>query len=128
MGHIWLVPTPRFERSDSIKFLVRNPILDIGCTIYLFIPKIWWKFFRLHHTSCHLLECSILRLSNTILMRCVTNRMLHLDTFIFTIIDEIILDILTTIIISKDPDFPPRLVLNQGSKDLEEVKNFRLVF
>ena len=49
--------------------------------------------------------------------------MLHMDTCIFTIMDEIRLDILSTIVISEDLEFPPRLVLNQGSKDLEEVKN-----
>ena len=53
--------------------------------------------------------------------------MLHLDTYIFTIIDELRLEIITTLIISKDLESPPILVLNEGSKDLEEVKNFRLV-
>ena len=51
--------------------------------------------------------------------------MSHMDTCIFIIMDEIILDILSTI--SDDLEFPPRLVLNQGLKVLEEVKNFRLV-
>ena len=41
--------------------------------------------------------------------------------------DELRLNILTTIFRYEDLEFPPRLVLNQGSKDLEEVKNFRLV-
>ena len=41
--------------------------------------------------------------------------------------DELRLDILTTIVISKDIESPPRLVLNQGLKDLEEVKKFILV-
>ena len=54
--------------------------------------------------------------------------MLHLDTYIFAILDEIRLDILTTIFRSKDLDFPPRLVLNQGLENLEVVKNFRLDF
>ena len=53
--------------------------------------------------------------------------MMHLYTYIFTIMDEIILEILTTIIIFEDIEFPPRLVLNQGSKDFEEVKNFKLM-
>ena len=53
--------------------------------------------------------------------------MLHLDTYIFSILDEIKLDILTTIFIYEDIESPPRLVLNQGSKALEEVENFRLV-
>ena len=53
--------------------------------------------------------------------------MLHMDTYIFIIMDEIRLDIITTIIRSEDLEFPPILVLNQGSKDLEEVKNFRLM-
>ena len=41
--------------------------------------------------------------------------------------NEIILDMLTTIIISEDLEFPSILVLNQGFENLEEVKNFRLV-
>ena len=53
--------------------------------------------------------------------------MLHLDTCIFAILDELILDILTTIIRSEYLKFLPRLVLNQGSKYLEEAKNSRLV-
>ena len=53
--------------------------------------------------------------------------MLHLDTCIFTIMDELKLDILSSIIIYEDLDFPPKLVLNQGSKDLEKVKNFILM-
>ena len=53
--------------------------------------------------------------------------MLHMDTHIFTIMDEIILETLTSIIIFEDIEFPPRLVLNQGSKDLKEVKNFILM-
>ena len=53
--------------------------------------------------------------------------MLYLDTYIFTIMDEIKLGILTTIVISEDIEFPPRLVLNQVSKDFEKVKNFRLM-
>ena len=36
--------------------------------------------------------------------------------------------ILTTIFISEDLEFPPRLVFNQSLKDFEEAKNFRLVF
>ena len=128
MGYILFVPTPSFKRSDSIKLLVRHPILDIGWTVYCFIPKIWWQIFKLHHTSFHLLECSILPLRNTILLRCVGNRWLHLDSCIFMIMDEMSLDILTTNIYSEDLEFPPRLVLNQGFKILEEVKNFRLDF
>ena len=53
--------------------------------------------------------------------------MMHLDTFIFTIMDEIRLDILSTIFIAEYLEFPPRPILNQGSKDLEEVNKFRLV-
>ena len=53
--------------------------------------------------------------------------MLHMDTWIFTIMDEIRLDILIAIIRSEDLEFTPRLVLNQGSKYLEEVKKFRLM-
>ena len=60
-------------------------------------------------------------------MWCVRNRMLHLDTCIFEILDEIKLDIVTTIVRFEYLESPPRLVLNQGSKDLEEVKNFRLM-
>ena len=127
MGHIWIVPTPSFERSNTIKLLMWNPILDIGYTFYSFKPKLWWKILSLHHISCHLLQWSVLSLEYTILLWCVRNIMLNLDTYIFTILDEIRLDILTTIFRSKDLDFPPRLVLNQGSKDVEEVQNFRLV-
>ena len=42
-------------------------------------------------------------------------------------IDEIRLDILSNIVISEDLEFPPILVFNQGYKDFEEVKNFRLM-
>ena len=52
---------------------------------------------------------------------------MHLDTCIFAILDELRIYILTTIVISEDLEFPPRLVFNQGSKDFEEVKNFRLM-
>ena len=128
MRHIRLVSTPIFERSDSIKMLVRHPILDVGLIMYSFNQKFWWQSLRLHHTSYHVLETSILPLSNTILLRSVGNGVFHLDTCIFTILNKIILDIITTIIRSEDLEFPPRLVLNQGSKDLEEIKNFRLVF
>ena len=128
MRHIRLVSTPRFERSTSIKFLVRHPILDIGCTFNSFISKLWWQSIRLHHTSSHLLEASILPLNNTSLLSCVRNRVLHLDTCIFTIFNEIKLYIFTTIIISKDIDFPPRLVLNQGLENLQVLRNFRLEF
>ena len=41
--------------------------------------------------------------------------------------DELRLDILTTIFRSEDLESLPKLFLNQGSKDLEEVKNFRLM-
>ena len=54
--------------------------------------------------------------------------MLHLDTYIFTMLNELILDIFTTIIRYEDLEFPSRLVLNQGFENLEEVNNFRLVF
>ena len=104
MGHIWLVPTPSFERSHSIKMIMWHSILDIGCRVYSLSPKLWWKYWM-----------------------CIRNRMLHLDTCIFAILDELRLDILTTIFIYEDLESPPRLVLNQGSKDLEEVKNFKLV-
>ena len=49
--------------------------------------------------------------------------MLHMNTYIFTILNEIILYILTTIFISKDLEFPPRMVFNQSLKDFEEAKN-----
>ena len=128
MRHIWLVSTRRFERSNSIKFLLRHPILDVGCTFNRFIPKIWWQSLKLQHTSSHLLETSILPLSHTILLRCAGNRVLHMDTYIFTIINEIILEIFSSIVIYKDLEFSPRLVLNQGLEKLEVVKNFRLEF
>src|SRR5713226_2948524 len=54
--------------------------------------------------------------------------MLHLNTCIFTILNELRLDILTTIFRSEDLEFPPILVFNQSLKDFEEAKNFRLVF
>ena len=53
--------------------------------------------------------------------------MLHMNTFIFTILNELKLDILTTIVISEDLEFPPRVVLNQCSIDFEKVKNFILM-
>ena len=71
MGHIWLVPTPRFERSHTIKFFMSHPILDIGCTFYRFSPKLWCQSLSLHHASCHLFQWFVLPLSNTILMWCV---------------------------------------------------------
>ena len=101
--------------------------MDVGFKIYSFNPKLWWKILRLRHTNSNLLKGSILPLNNTILLRGVRNRMMHMDTCIFAILDEIKLEILTTILISKDLEFPPRLVFNQGSKDFEEVKNFRLM-
>ena len=42
--------------------------------------------------------------------------------------DEIILEILITIVRSEDLEFPPRLVFNQSLKDFEEAKKFKLVF
>ena len=54
--------------------------------------------------------------------------MLHLNTCIFTILNELILDIFTTIIRFWELDFPPILVLNQCFKNLEEVKKFRVEF
>ena len=53
--------------------------------------------------------------------------MLHLDICIFAILDELRIDILTTILISKDLESPPKLVFNQTLKDFEEAKNFRLM-
>ena len=53
--------------------------------------------------------------------------MLHLNTCIFTILNELILDILTTIVIFEDLEFPPRLVFNQILKHFEEAKNFILM-
>ena len=107
MRHITLVSTPRLERSDSIKLIVRHPIVDVGCIFYSFSPKRLWKIIRVHHTSNHLLEGYILPLSNTILLRCVGNGVLHMDTYIFTIFNEIRLEIFTTIIRSEDLEFPP---------------------
>ena len=52
---------------------------------------------------------------------------MYMNTSIFTILNEIRLDILTTLVRSEDLDFPPRLVFNQGLKDFEEAKNFRLM-
>ena len=127
MGHIWLVPTPRFERSHTINMLMWHPILNIGYTFYILRPKLLWKIFILHHTSFQLFQCSVLSLRNTILLWRVRDRMMHLDTYIFEILDELRIEILTTIVRSKDLEFPPRLVFNQGSKDFEEVKNFRLM-
>ena len=54
--------------------------------------------------------------------------MLHLNTCIYTIVNKLRLDILTTIFRSEDLEFPPRLVFNQSLKDFEKAKNFRLVF
>ena len=125
MRHIKRVSTPSFERSNSIKLLVRHPILNVGCTIYSFNPKLWWQSLRLHHTSSHLLETYVLPLSHIILLRCVRNRVLHLDTCIFTIFNELRVDIFTTITISKDLKFPPKLVLNQGFKILEVIKKLQ---
>ena len=54
--------------------------------------------------------------------------MLHLNTYIYTILNELRLDILTNIFISEDLEFPPILVFNQSLKDFEEASNFKLVF
>ena len=120
MRHIRIVPTSRFETSDSINMLVGYPILDVWCIFYSFISKLWWQSIRLHHASGHLLHRSIIPLSNTILLRCAGNRVLHLDTCIFRILNNIMLEIHTIIIISKDPGISSRLVLNLGLKTLEE--------
>ena len=53
--------------------------------------------------------------------------MQNLNTYIFTILNELGLEILTTISRSEDLEFLTRLVFNQGSKDFEEVKNFKLM-
>ena len=54
--------------------------------------------------------------------------MLHLNTYICTILNEIRLEILTTIVKFEDLEFPPKLVFDQSIKDFEEAKNFRLLF
>ena len=123
MRHIWFVPTPSFKRSNYINLIVRHPILDLGCTFYSFNPKLWWKILKLQNTSSHVLEASILSLSHTILLRCVRNRVFYLHTYVFTIINELGLDIFTTIIRYEDLEFPPRLVLNQGLENIEVVRN-----
>ena len=128
MGHIWLVPTPSLERSHTIKMLMRHPILDVGCIVYSLGPKIWWQILSLHHVGWHLLQWPVLSLNNTILLWCVRDRMLHLNTYIFAILNELILDIPTTIVISEDLEFPPILVFNQGSKYLKRSKNSDLWF
>ena len=127
MGHIWLVPTPRFERSHAIKLFMRHPILDIICIVYKLILKLCWQIFILHYASCRLLQWFVLSLSNTILLWCVRDRILDMNTCIFTILNEIILDIITNIFRFEDLEFPPRLVFNQGCKDFEKVKDFRLI-
>ena len=53
--------------------------------------------------------------------------MMHMNTYIYTILNELRLDIITTIVRSKDLEFPPILVFNQGSKDFEEFEKFRLM-
>ena len=53
--------------------------------------------------------------------------MLYLNTYIFTILNELVPDILATIFIFEDLEFPPRLVFNQSLKDFEEAKKFRLM-
>ena len=54
--------------------------------------------------------------------------MLHLDTCIFTIINELRLDIFITIIGSEDLEFPSKLVLNQGLENLVLEKKSMLEF
>ena len=127
MRHIWFVPTLRFERGNSINLLLWNPIMDVGCTFYSFIPKLWWQSIILQHTSSHLLETYIVPLSHTILLRCVGNRVLHLNNCILKINNELILDIFTTMIRFEYLESPPILVLNKSLENLEVVKNFRLV-
>ena len=115
VGHIRLMSTPRFERSDSIKIFVRWTIIYIGCTLYFLIPKFLCQISILHHASGHLLERSILPLSNTILLRRVRNIVLHLDTCIFRILYKFRFDIFTTIIIYEEED--PKIsgkVINEG--------------
>ena len=45
-----------------------------------------------------------------------------------TLINELRIEMLNTIIISEDLEFPSKLVLNQVFENLEEVKKFRLLF
>ena len=54
--------------------------------------------------------------------------MMHINTYICTILNELRLEILTTIVKSEDLEFPPILVFNQSLKDFEEAKKFKLVF
>ena len=54
--------------------------------------------------------------------------MIHMNTYIYTIINKLRLDILTTIVRSEDLEFPSTLVFNQSLKGFEEAKNFILVF
>ena len=109
----------RFKRSHTIKLLMRNPIMDVGCIFYSLGPKLWWQSLSLHHVGRHLLQWPVLSLSNTIFIWCVRDRMLHLNIYIFTILNELGLDILTAIVRSEDIEFPPILVFNQGFKDFE---------
>ena len=51
--------------------------------------------------------------------------MLHMNTYIYTILNEIRLDILTTIVRYEDLEFPPRLVFNQSLKDFEQDKKIQ---
>ena len=51
--------------------------------------------------------------------------MLHMNTFIFTILNELRIDILTTIVRYEDLEFPPTLVFNQILKDFEEAKKLQ---
>ena len=54
--------------------------------------------------------------------------MMHMNTYIYTILNKIRLDILITIVRYEDLEFPPKLVFNQSLKYFEEAKNFKLVF
>ena len=94
---------------------MENKILEILSSIVI------------HHMINNPQQWFVLSLSNTILPWCVRDWMLHLNTCIFTILNELRLNILTTIVRSKDLESPPRLVFNQGLKDFEEVKKFRLM-
>ena len=80
---------------------------------------LWWQIFGLHHACFHLLQWSVLPLCNTILVWCVGDRMLHLNTCICTIVNKLSLDILTTIFRPEYLEFSSTLVFNQSLEDFE---------
>ena len=65
--HIRLGSTPSLFRRYMIKCLMRSAILNVVCTIDCLNIEDRKQVLRIHHTTSHLLQCSILPSCNSIL-------------------------------------------------------------